>query len=367
MKNLGKLFVFLTFLTFQSALFSVEKEQVVINECYLSPDIEEFDCHSSCLIEASPGILCAVWKGGPGKGMSNIDLKQNVGIWLSLFKNGEWNAPKQIVETPNSVCWTPVLTKYPDGKLVLFFRVGSDPRHTISLSKYSLDGGVNWSDTEILPAGIVGPTKSKPIFDNNGNMICGCSVEVGSPDDELKATACWIEILSNDNHWSKYGPIEIPGKRFGCIEPTLFWGSNGSLKLLCRDRSNRVDLEGWIWVAESFDNGKTWSELKKTPLPNPDAGIDTLSLSNENILLIYNDSHTDRYPLTVALSNDNGNSWIPLLDLESESGEFPSATLDSQGLVHVSYAHIPTGKTQRRIKHVVIDLNNILCPMRYKK
>jgi predicted neuraminidase len=193
-------------------------------------------------------------------------------------------------------------------------------------------------------------------------MICGSSTEVGSPDDELKATACWIEILSNDSHWSKYGPIEIPGKKFGCIEPTLFWGDNGSLKMMCRDRSNRVGLEGWIWVAESFDKGKTWSELKKTSLPNPDSGIDTLSLNNEKILLFYNDSHTDRYPLTLALSEDCGNSWTPLLTLESKSGEFPSATLDSKGFIHVSYAHIPMGKTQRRIKHVVIDLTSLLNP-----
>lgn len=362
MKNLSKLFISLFFLIFQSTLFSVEKDQIVINECYLSPDIEEFDCHSSCLIEASPGILCAVWKGGPGKGMSNIDIKQNVGIWLSLFVNSEWHTPKQIVEAPHSVCWTPVLTKYPDGKLVLFFRVGPDPRHTISLFKYSLDAGINWSDSEVLPAGITGPTKSKPIFDNDGNMICGSSVEVGSPDDELKATACWIEILSNDNQWSKYGPIEIPGKKFGCIEPTLFWGNNGSLKMMCRDRSNRIGLEGWVWAAESFDKGKTWSELKKTPLPNPDSGIDTLPLNNEKILLLYNDSHTDRYPLALAISKDCGNSWTPLLTLESKSGEFPSATLDSKGFLHVSYAHIPIGRTQRRIKHVVIDLNSMLDP-----
>lgn len=356
MKHLSVNVIFLTFLVFHPFLFSVEKDQIIISEHFASPDIENFDCHSSCLIESSPGTLCVVWKGGPGKGMSNIDIKKNVGIWLSLFENGKWSIPKQIVQAPNSVCWTPVLTKYPSGKLVLFYRIGFDPRHTISLFKCSLDGGVNWSDAEILPAGIVGPTKSKPIFDDEGNMICGSSVEVGSPDDGLKATACWIEILSNDHHWTKYGPIEIPEKRFGCIEPTLFWGNNGALKMLCRDRSNRVGLMGWIWTAESFDKGKTWSELKKTTLANPDAGIDTLSLSNEKILLIYNDSHTDRYPLTLAFSNDHGNSWVPLFNLEDESGEFPSTTLDSQGFVHVTYAYTPFGKTQRRIKHVVVDL-----------
>lgn len=358
MKLFSRLFIFLTCFLLHSLLCSVEKAHVV-SECFVSPNIEDFDCHSSCLIETSPQRLCAVWKGGPGKGMSNIDIKQNVGIWSSTFENGKWNTPKQIVSAPDSVCWTPVLTRHPVGELFLFYRIGFNPRHTISLFKRSSDEGISWSDAEILPAGIVGPTKSKPVFDNKGNMICGSSVEAGAPDDEFKATACWIEIFSKEGRWSKYGPLEIPEKRFGCIEPVLFWGDNGALKMLCRDRSNRIGLEGWIWAAESFDKGKTWSELKKSILPNPDSGIDALSYGDGEIILIYNNSHTDRNPLTLALSRDNGNSWTPLFDLEADSGEFPSATQDSQGFIHVIYAYKPVGKAQRRIKHTVIDLKSL--------
>ena len=44
-------------------------------------------------------------------------------------------------------------------------------------------------------------------------------------------------------------------------------------------------------------------------------------------------------------------------NIEEESGEFPSAAVDSQGYVHVSYAWTPPGKGQRRIKHVVMALS----------
>jgi predicted neuraminidase len=80
-------------------------------------------------------------------------------------------------------------------------------------------------------------------------------------------------------------------------------------------------------------------------------------LDSDNILLIYNHSHTNRYPLSIALSRDSGNSWNKLFNIEEESGEFPSATLDSQDYLHVSYAWSPPGKTQRQIKHVVIDIS----------
>lgn len=354
--HLNKVLLSLVIFIFPLTLLSAQKDQYVINEYIISPNIEDFDCHSSSLMEVSPGTLCAAWKGGVGKGKSNIDMKQNVGIWFSLFKNGSWNEPEQIVQAPNSVCWSPVLAKYPNGRLVLFYRIGMDPRHTISLFKSSEDGGLSWSKEEMLPAGITGPTKTKPLIDEKGNVICGSSVEVGAPEDEFKATACWIEIFS-DQKWSKYGPIEIPGKRFGCIEPALFRGKDEIVKMLCRDRSNRIGSEGWIWMAESTDMGKTWSELRKTNIPNPDSGIEVISLNSDNILLIYNNSHTNRYPLSVALSKDCGNTWNLLFNIEEESGEFPSAILDSEGYVHVSYAWIPPGKKQRQIKHIIIDIS----------
>lgn len=338
-------------------LFSIEKEEAIIAEYIVSPNIENFDCHSSSLIELSPGLLCAAWKGGFGKGKSNIDMKQNVGIWLSFFKGGSWGSPKQIVSSSHSVCWTPVLAKYPNGKLILFYRIGMDPRHTLSLYKSSIDGGLTWSEEEILPAGIIGPTKTKPLIDQDETLICGSSVEVGAPEDRLKATACWIEIFAKQQ-WSKYGPIQIPGKKFGCIEPTLFWANDSTLKLLCRDRSNKLGDEGWIWISESKDQGKSWSELKKTTLPNPDSGIEVVSL-NSKIIVIYNNSHTNRFPLSLALSDDNGNSWNHLFDIEEKSGEFPSATLDSQGYLHITYAWLPPEKEQRQIKHLVIDLNKL--------
>lgn len=305
------------------------------------------DCHSSCIIETSPGILYAVWKGSQDK--------NNVGIFASRLENGIWSPQKQLVEFSNSVYWSPVLAKTSKGSLLLFYRVGPDPRSTVSLMKTSPDGGLTWSAPEILPAGIVGPTKSKPVFDAEGNMICGSSVEAGSWQDSLKATSCWIEILSPDGKWSKYGPLEIPGKRFGALEPALFWGSEGQLVLLCRDRSQKIGQEGWIQRAESWDQGKTWTELKPTNLPNPDSGVTVVSLEPRRQLIVFNDSPTNRFPLTVGLSEDDGKTWKRLFNLEEESGEFPSAVLDSSGHVHVTYAWVPQGKTQRQIKHVVID------------
>lgn len=334
------------------AAVSIVKQEII------SSNLDHFDCHSSSLVEVSPGVLMVVWKGGPGNGKSNIDIKKNVGIWGSRYENGSWSAPEQIVSMPNSVCWTPVLTRTPTGELLLFYRAGQDPRNCAGFIARSLDSGRTWKKSEMLPAGVLGPTKSKPVYDKTGMMISGSSVEVGSPQDEQKATSCWIETTEDSGYtWQKYGPIDKPGHRFGVIEPALFWDTNGNLHMLCRDRAHRVGEIGWVHSAKSTDGGKTWSQLEKSTLPNPDSGIDVVELGRDCILVVYNHSHTERYPLNVALSQDAGRTWTMVCTLEEKSGEFPAAIMTSDGLVHVMYAWSEPGKTQRRIKHAVLEID----------
>lgn len=326
----------------------------LVKEEFLSPDIEQFDCHSSSIIETAKGKLCVVWKGGPGSGKSNMDMEENVGIWISLFDGLNWSLPKEIVSSPKSVCWTPVLCKSNAGELLLFYRMGLEPRRAVSFLKRSYDLGAKWSEGEILPAGIVGPTKNKPLIGSSGILISPSSVEAGAPEDAFKATACWIEVSEDDgHHWKKIGPLELPNRKFGVIEPALFADAQGNLRMMCRDRANRVGEMGYIWMAHSEDRGLHWSEFKQTALPNPDSGIDVVDLGSGRLILIYNHSHTSRFPLNLAVSLDGGDNWSQPIVLD-KVGEFPSGSLTSDGLVHITYA-AANNSGQRRIKHVIID------------
>lgn len=327
----------------------------LVKEEFLSPEIEHFDCHSSSIIETEPGKYCVVWKGGPGVGQSNINIAENVGIWMSRFDEWGWSEPKEVVSAPQSVCWTPVLCKNPLGGLLLFYRIGPDPRRVVSFLKKSHDAGVNWSKEEILPAGIIGPTKAKPIVTSKGVLISPSSVEVGAPQDLFKATACWVEISEDGGvHWKKIGPLELAHRKFGVIEPALFFDAQKRLRMLCRDRANKIGEKGYIWTAVSEDEGLHWSELKQTDLPNPDSGVEVVDLGEGKLILVYNHSHTHRHPLNVAVSLDGGDSWSEPLILNA-AGEFPSAILSSDGFVHITYAISAGGNEQRRIKHAVID------------
>lgn len=332
----------------------------LVKEEFLSPDIDHFDCHSSSIIETGEGKFCVVWKGGPGRGKSNTDMAENVGVWSSLFDGLDWSTPKEIVSAPKSVCWNPVLCKSMGGDLLLFYRMGPEPRRVVSFLKRSTDQGVQWSEGEILPAGIVGPTKNRPLIGPSGTLISPSSIEAGAPHDPFKATACWIEISGDDgHHWQKMGPLELPDRKFGVIEPALFFDTQGNLRMLCRDRAHRIGETGYLWMAISGDGGFHWSGMTQTSLPNPDSAIDVVDLGSGKLILVYNHSHTNRYPLHLAVSLDGGNTWSPPLLLDS-SGEFPSGALSSDGFLHITYAFAEEHGAQRRIKHVVIDPNGLM-------
>ncbi|MES2121573.1 MAG: sialidase family protein [Chlamydiota bacterium] len=343
------------FLYLFSCAWADEKEEAwIVKEEFLSVDREDFDCHSSSIVETLPGHLCAVWKGGPGKGESNHSISENVGIWASLYDGKGWSIPEEIVSVPHSVTWTPILCKLSSEELLLFYRTGPDPRRQVSFVKRSHDFGESWSEEEILPAGIAGP-KGKPLLLSDGSLLCPSSIEVGEPEDLFKATACWIEI-SEDNgmHWKKVGPLELPHRKFGGIEPVLFIDSDGHLRMLCRDRAHRIGEVGYIWEAISVDGGLHWSDFERTSLPNPDSGIDAVDLGGGKIVLFYNHSHTDRFPLHCAISCDGGNHWSAPIVLDS-AGEFPAATATSDGLIHLTYSTKWPQREQRGIKHLVIN------------
>lgn len=347
MKNSVRLLcVFLLFVTCKVQATYILKEE------YISPDCKDFDCHSSTIVETTKGRFCAVWKGGPGHGRSNIEIKENVGLWQTLFDGTKWSAPQEIFNANRSVAWNPVLCRNEKGELLLFTRVGPDPRNTVSLFMRSLDGGSTWSEPQILPAGICGPTKNKPLMISEGQLLCPSSSEVGSPDETLKATACWVELFKNDS-WERYGPFELKGKKFGVIEPAFFRDCVGNLKMVTRDRARKIGGTGSIWIATSTDLGRHWSSFQNTYLPNPDSAFDVVDLGEGRAILIYNHNHREREPLNLAITTDGGNTWSQPL-VFSEKGEFPAGILASDGTVHITYA-IPTKDGQRRIKHIVLD------------
>jgi len=118
--------------------------------------------------------------------------------------------------------------------------------------------------------------------------------------------------------------------------------------MLCRTKGVGFIAESW-----SNDRGKTWSQLRATSLPNPNSGIDAVTLNDGRQLLIYNHASKGRTPLNVGVSSD-GKNWKMQLTLENQPGEFsyPSVIQTVDGMVHIVYTY-----NRKMIKHVVLDMS----------
>jgi predicted neuraminidase len=298
-------------------------------------------CHASTIAETRSGLVAA-WFGG------TRERDPDVGIWISRLENARWTAPVEVangVESPTNryPCWNPVLFQPKTGPLLLFYKVGPSPSKWWGMLMTSADSGRTWSSPGRLPEGILGPIKNKPVQLLNGDILCPSSMENGGWRVHFERTA------DLGKTWSKTSPVNDPGQ-IAAIQPSLLFYSGNRLQAVGRTRQDRI-FEIW-----SEDQGRSWGPMTLTSLPNPNSGIDAVTLNDGRQLLVYNHAlrgtTKGRSPLNVAVSSD-GKKWMAALTLENEPGaefSYPAVIQTSDGLVHVTW----TWK-RRRIKHAVVD------------
>lgn len=302
------------------------------------------ECHASTLAETRGGLVAA-WFGG------TKEKHPDVGIWVSRYENGRWTTPVEVangVESPSKryPTWNPVLHQPKNGPLLLFYKVGPSPSTWWGMLTTSTDGGRSWSKPVRLPDGIAGPIKNKAVELSNGDLLCPSSTEDKGWRVHFERTP------DLGKTWSRTEPIN-DGKEFGVIQPTVFFHKGGRLQALFRSRQGVV-VESW-----SSDQGKSWGKLTATSLPNPNSGIDGVTLKDGRHLLVYNHVVTpagkwgDRAPLNVAVSED-GKTWKAALVLEPGPPEaeysYPAVIQTSDGLVHITYTW-----NRKKVKHIVVD------------
>ncbi len=314
------------------------KEPAIVRSEFIYETAPFPQCHASTIVETKTGLVAA-WFGG------TREKHPDVGIWISRHVEGKWTAP---VEVANGVegekrhpCWNPVLFQPSKGPLLLFYKVGPSPSKWWGMLLTSEDHGKSWSKPRRLPKDVIGPVKNKPIELSDGTLLCPTSDE---------HTGWQVRIERNkDEAWETTKPLN-DGKKMAAIQPSILVHKD-RLQILCRSKHGTL-VESW-----SDDSGKTWSEMKATELPNPNSGIDAVTLKDGRHLLVYNPTRASRSPISVAVSED-GKTWKECVKLEEADWSeysYPAIIQTKDGLVHVTY----TWKRQR-IKHVVLDPSKLV-------
>ena len=339
----------LPLLVLLSAFLTAHADEALLKSEFIYETAPFPSCHASTIAETPAGIVAA-WFGGTD------EKEPDVGIWLSRHLDGKWTAP---VEIANGVqyanpdgslyrhpTWNPVLFQSKNGPLLLFYKCGPNPDAWWGMLTTSTDNGKSWSQPRRLPEHIDGPVKNKPVQLPNGDILCASSTENNGWRVHFERTSDYGQT------WTRTGPLN-DGKKIGAIQPSVLFTGGENLLAIGRTRQNR------LFQITSTDMGKTWGAMTLGVLPNPNSGIDAVTLKDGRHLVVYN--HVGgraglwggrRSPLNLAVSKD-GLTWQAALVLENEPGQefsYPAVIQTADGLVHATW----TWK-RKRIKHAVID------------
>ena len=311
-------------------------------------------CHASTMAFYKNKPVFA-WFGGYKEG--SIDCS----IYVQ-FQNRVWNVG---YNTPYAM-WNPILCPV-DDKLFLFAKKGEfcDRWQTylydisdIDNPKFNIERDV---EPIILPAGLNGPVKTKPVIYGN-EIYCGSSVETKWD---------WTSYVESYNkdwkfiHRSK--PLVVPKPKSqmiiaGIIQPALWIGSFNNLNAFFRsshglNKIYHAECKGYSYNYNlSPDHFRSdWTEPVPTKLDNPNSGIDVV-YHNKRLFLAYNPYVSYRFPLDI-VELDSGFNIIDKLTVENcpatdcYSPEFSYPYLvEHDDLLHLTYTNCRTG-----IKYCVIN------------
>lgn len=120
----------------------------------------------------------------------------------------------------------------------------------------------------------------------------------------------------------------------GFVQPSVVRLGPTAYRAFLRSR-----FADWIYESISSD-GCTWSPPHPIVLPNNNSSIQAIRLRDGHLVLAFNNSsgpsrqHTlqtgPRFPLSVALSSDEGKTWSHVRDLETGRDSSPSSSQSSQ-------------------------------------
>ena len=303
---------------------------------YQPEDVKFPSCHASTIAEIPGGFITA-WFGG------TAEKNPDVGIWVSRFTNGKWSKP---AEAANGIrennkrypCWNPVLYNSGD-EILLFYKVGPSPSEWWGELITSDDKGISWSGSHKLPLGIIGPVKNKPVLLKNGILLCPSSTENEGWRVHMEMTQ------DNGITWERTAALN--DKSIAAIQPTILLHTSGKIQILCRSKQSQI-VTSW-----SEDNGAHWTELVPSGIPNPNSGIDAVTMKDGRHLLVYNHLTAGRNTLNVALSDD-GINWKAAVLLENDVTDkeysYPAVIQSNDNMIHITYTW-----NRKLIKHVVLD------------
>lgn len=277
-------------------------------------------------------LLCLFLTGGPTE-----PHNENKTVACRSFDGGDtWTEPEVLFSHSHRGVWCPEMFAECDPPFIAVHTYNAESwyRELQTFLSYSFDGGQTWQEPSSFPCGLNGVCLRQGIVLSNGEWLFPFYRQ------EVRQGFDWPENILTVR------PGFLCGAAISSDEGMTFetHGNLRSMEGVPLWEPNCVELEaghiimtmrgkGYLYVSESFDFGRTWTEPRESRIPNANTKM-TLLKVRKKILLI-NNFTTDttfegRIHLELWISEDNMRTWakkIPVMPPE-EKWFYPHAFAD---------------------------------------
>lgn len=290
--------------------------------------------HAPTVCVLPNGGLLAAWYSYAGPG--ELDGAEIFGSRLDPGANS-WMPPERLVHAATSA-GNPVL--YSEGADIrLFYAVVSGAWGSAQVfERDSQDAGASWTNERNLRLGIGVNIRFAPARLDDNQLI------LPAYDELFQRSLFYVEKQAGGFVRLSSVFSSPPTQN---LQPSIVQRADGSLLAVLRNQGR-----GDLLASVSADRGRTWAAPLATGFNNPNSPAQLLRLLSGALALIFNDSRTDRHPLSIAISNDDGRTWSAPRNLVDGPGEYayPGAVATRDGLVHIVYSH-----NRERIQYLRLD------------
>ena len=320
------------------------------------PPLPYVHCPSICPL--ADGSLACAWYAG------THEMARDVAVWLATAppptpdstEPAAWRPPRIVVDRGRA---TKQLARFIDkvGNAVVFsddtdrlwlvyvtIAIGGWSGSTLNACS-SVDGGTTWTASRRLSV--------SPFF-NVSELVRAAPVQLDTGEIVLpiyhECLGKFPELLrlAADGDKLRVRKSRLTGGR-SLLQPALVPLDGRRCLAFLRDHSAARRLA----VMQSEDAGQTWSSPALTPLPNPDASVAAVRLSDGSLLVACNLAREGRATMDLVRFDPTAASWHRLATLDAEPGArfaYPYMLQDGRGAIHLVYAW-----KMRRVRHVVMN------------
>jgi predicted neuraminidase len=249
--------------------------------------------HGSSVAELHDGTIAIVWYHG----VEEKSLDSRI-VWSKRAPGAAGFAPVEVLyDDPARAEGNPVLWVDEDGELFVFFvTIMGEGWHqsAIRLVRSSTQGAL-WSAPTFLREDYCWMTRNHPLRLANGEMLLPLY-------NECLAMPVFMRGASTLGSWQEEQELSMVISHAGQIQPAVVQLGDGTVAAITRDGTpiNRIRR------FTSSDSGASWTAAMPIDLPNKGTGVDQVRLANGHVVVIFNNSVTQRFPLAAALSTDGG-------------------------------------------------------------